>query len=76
MSRADIALLANACVEDSSRSHPILSADSPRETLCQWLQACDPNGTHLDIYQTGEEGAPYTLAGAWDAVEEMIETNS
>lgn len=52
---------------------PALSADSSREDLCAWLQWCDPNGEHTDEHAAAADCDPYSLEGAWDAVESMLE---
>ena len=52
----------------ADRRGPVLSAESPREELLQWLQACDPNGCWLDEDCEAEGWPPATLAEAWESV--------
>jgi len=55
---------------------PTLEETSTRETLIAWLQWCDPNGSHTDELAAKEEADPYTLATAWDAIAEMLDSNA
>lgn len=55
------------------RGAPGLSAKSPRADVVRWLQWNDPNGSHTDAQARREGGAPYTAAGAWDALEATLE---
>lgn len=74
VSRAEIATAANA-VAASSRygsSAPRLTESSSVETLCQWLQWCDPNGCHTPELAAIENFDPYTLDDAWDALAEVV----
>lgn len=75
MSRHDLAAIANAIADDSTRGGaPVLSAESSREDLCEWLQWCDPNGSHTDRAVAAEQDMdPYDLDGAWEALAAMTE---
>ncbi len=73
MTRSEIAEQAN---EQSEGRGPTLTEDSTRETLCAWLQWCDPNGSHTDRAVSQEQDMdPYTLETAWEAVADMVEAN-
>ncbi len=61
---------AQAAASRDARSAPALFPTSSRERVCQWLQWCDPNGSHLD---TLAEGDPYSEADAWEALAAMVE---
>jgi hypothetical protein len=66
VTRFAIAGMANALVEQSSRlGGPMLNEHSSRETLCRWLQWCDPNGCHTDELAAAEDFAPtrWTMRG-------------
>lgn len=51
----------------------MLSPDSTRETVVDWLQWNDPNGIHTDALAAGEDFDPYTLESAWDALASMLD---
>lgn len=52
---------------------PVLSVESSLETLCLWLQWCDPNGCHSLEACEAEDTHPHTIESAWDALAEMLE---
>lgn len=72
---ASVASKANAVSERSryGRHAPPVRAHSSLETLCAWLQWCDPNGCHTAELAEIEDIDPYTLETAWDAIIEMCE---
>lgn len=73
MTHREIAALANECARLSRYAGaPTLRAESTRETLTEWLQWCDPNGSHTDDLAIAESCDPYTLERAWDAIAEML----
>lgn len=51
---------------------PILSAQTSRDVLIDWLVWADPNGAHTDAQVAVEDIEPYTLVTAWTAVEQML----
>lgn len=67
--------LANAVGADSSLGAPRLALDSPREVICEWLQWCDPNGSHVDSVARENGDEPYCLDGAWEALVSMVDGN-
>lgn len=71
MNVAHIVSAANALSREVTHL-PILRADSSRETLAQWLQACDPNGAHIDEAAIAEGFEPYTTDEAWSAIAAML----
>ena len=73
MTLATIATLANEAVSGSRYSHPTLTADSDRETLIDWLETCDPNGTYSDADSIAEFGEAMTITEAWETVSRMAE---
>ena len=79
MTPAQIAKRANAACIGTLR-YPWLHEDSARETVCQWLQVCDPNGCHTDErYQAdfGTDELSYgDAAGAWEALAAMLADGS
>ncbi len=58
----------------SSRSPgaPVLGPESSRETICRWLQWCDPNGRHLDEMAVAEDMDPYTDESVLEALADMV----
>lgn len=72
MNVAPIILAANALSRDCPWL-PVLRADSSRETLARWLQACDPNGAHTDSAAIAEGFEPHTIESAWAAIVSMLE---
>jgi hypothetical protein len=52
---------------------PVLTADSGPESIADWLQWCDPNGSHTAELAEKEGFDPYDLETAWDVLARMIE---
>ena len=52
---------------------PLLTACSDRETLIEWLELNDPNGTYADDESLSEFGAVMTLHEAWEIIERQTE---
>lgn len=73
MNKKDSAAVANlAGLQSRRRGAPVLSEESTREQIVQWLQWNDPNGIHLDELAQKEDVEPYTLESAWAALIEML----
>lgn len=70
--RAILARANRIAEESSAPGAPLLAPDSPRTTVCAWLQWCDPNGSHTDAVARANGHEPYTLDEAWDALAEMV----
>jgi hypothetical protein len=74
MTRAELAVAANEAARRARYGGaPILTSLSSRETICRWLQWCDPNGSHLDDLAEVDGADPYDLDGAWDALAAMLD---
>lgn len=72
----EIADRANAAARTSRRGGaPRLSPESDVETLSAWLQWCDPNGCHTVELAAAEDFEPYTVEGAWEAVDAMVQSS-
>ena len=83
---AAIATAANSAAQAHSRkptsipeefygvpAFPVLSADSNRKQLIEWLLICDPHGCYADADSALEYGAALTLAEAWQCVSALCE---
>jgi hypothetical protein len=74
--RAVIARTANAVARASCHGGaPTLSPSSPRADVVAWLAWNDPNGIHSDLDAAREGMNPYTLAGAWEALADMLDSS-
>lgn len=71
--RDRVAREANAqAASSNARGAPTLSRASSRESVCAWLQWCDPNGSHIDALARREGGDPYSTVDAWEALATMV----
>jgi hypothetical protein len=76
VTRAELVTAANALARESRRGGaPRLRIDASRETVIDWLQWNDPNGSHRDDLAIREGADPYDLAGAWQALEQAVYDN-
>jgi hypothetical protein len=69
--RLIVAIRANEISNESRYRGPLICEGSSRVDLTEWLQWCDPNGSHLDRYAIAEGFDPYDLDGAWNAIADM-----
>lgn len=71
--REALAALANEAARTSRRSGaPLLSAESSREVVLDWLQWNDANGCFTDERAAVEDFDPMTLDEAWSLVFEAL----
>lgn len=72
--RAELAAQANECARSSryGADAPTLCETSVAETVAQWLQWCDRNGSHTADLAESEGCDPYDDETAWDALRDML----
>jgi hypothetical protein len=70
--RQVLAERANEAAEGARCCAPRLSAHSSLETVVEWLQWNDPNGSHTPELAMAEDIEPYDLDAAWEALEDML----
>jgi hypothetical protein len=74
---AVVAALANTLrASITSTNLPVLSTDSSRETLIEWLGKVDPNGCFTDAQGAVEGFPPLTTEAAWDLVSTLTYDNA
>jgi hypothetical protein len=74
--RAELVKWANDVGRLSRSGMPRLAVTSSSEAIAEWMQRNDPNGVHTADALRREGERPYTLEGAWKALQEMCDTDS
>lgn len=72
MNREQLVKTANEISRESpKRGAPTLTVNSARDVVCDWLQWCDPNGSHTDALADADRCDRHDLDSAWDSVADM-----
>lgn len=59
---------ANCISRMAARQGPILSLKSSVEEIAEWLQWCDPNGSHTSDLAIADDCNPYDDESIWEAL--------